>query len=271
MRFPRCSVILVLVVLAGLLSACGSTGPAPVVNREPIPQGVGHGGHYRVRPGDTLYSIAWRVGRDYRSLAAWNGIRPPYTIYSGQRLRLSPPPKATAKRKQKTASKQKAGKAARPPVAKKTQVERRKKPSRVVKIAKKSHRKMQASASRLRWRWPTQGRLLQRFSDSDRTRQGIKIAGRFGQPIRAAEAGTIVYSGSGLIGYGRLIIVKHNKNFLSAYGHNRKILVKEGDQVARGERIAEMGKTSDGKPMLHFEIRRKGTPVDPVALLPNQS
>ncbi len=271
MRFPHCWVALVLVVLANLLSACSSTGPAPVVSREPIPQAVRHGGYYRVRPGDTLYSIAWRAGRDYRSLAAWNGIRPPYTIYAGQRLRLSPPPKAKAKSRQKTASKQKAGKAARAPVAKRTKVERRKKPPRNVKTAKKSHRKTQASASRLYWQWPTQGRLLQRFSDSDRTRQGIKIAGRFGQPIRAAEAGTIVYSGSGLIGYGRLIIVKHNKNFLSAYGHNRKILVKEGDQVAKGERIAEMGKTSDGKSMLHFEIRRKGTPVDPVALLPNQS
>ena len=275
MRFSRLSVALILVVLAALLSACGSTGPAPVVSREPIPQGVSgkrsSGGYYRVRPGDTLYSIAWRAGRDYRSLAAWNGIRPPYTIYSGQRLRLGPPPKYRAKSKQKSPPKQKAGKVVRASGAKKTKVERRKKASGVVKNAKKSHRKTQASSSRLRWQWPTQGRLLQRFSDSDRTRQGIKIAGRFGQPIRAAEAGTIVYSGSGLIGYGRLIIVKHNKNFLSAYGHNRKILVKEGDQVACGERIAELVKTSDGKPMLHFEIRRKGTPVNPVALLPNQS
>ena len=271
----RVSLVVLLICLASLLSACGSTGPAPVVNREPIPQGVsgkrGYGGYYRVRSGDTLYSIAWRIGRDYRSLAAWNGIRPPYTIYTGQRLRLGPPPKARSKTKQRSGTKKKTAKAAPAPVARNTKVDRRKKSSRVVENAKKSHRKTQASASSLRWQWPTQGRLLQRFSRSDRTRQGIKITGRFGQPIRAAEAGTIVYSGSGLIGYGRLIIVKHNKNFLSAYGHNRKILVKEGDQVARGERIAEMGKSSDGKPILHFEIRRKGAPVDPVVLLPNQS
>ncbi len=271
MRFAGCCVVLVLVVAAGLLSACGSTGPAPVINREPIPQGASGKGFYRVRSGDTLYSIAWRAGRDYRSLAVWNGIRPPYTIYAGQRLRLGPPPKAKPERRQKAASKQKAAMTARPPVSKRTKVERRKSSSVVVETERKSHGKKRVSASRLRWQWPTQGRLLQRFSNSDRTRQGIKIAGRLGQAIRAAEAGTVVYSGSGLIGYGRLIIVKHNKNFLSAYAHNRKILVKEGDQVAKGERIAEMGKSGDGKPVLHFEIRRKGTPVDPVALLPNRS
>ncbi len=105
---------------------------------------------------------------------------------------------------------------------------------------------------------------------NDRSRQGIKIAGTFGQPIRAAEAGKVVYSGSGLIGYGRLIIIKHNKNYLSAYGHNRKIFVDEGAQVARGERIGEMGKTGDGQPILHFEIRRNGEPVNPLRLLPRQ-
>jgi lipoprotein NlpD len=112
--------------------------------------------------------------------------------------------------------------------------------------------------------------VVERFSAQDRTRNGVKIAGRSGQPILAAEAGRIVYSGSGLIGYGQLIIIKHNKNYLSAYGHNRKILVKEGDQVARGAHIAEMGKPPDDQPLLHFEIRSQGTPVDPLLLLPKQ-
>jgi lipoprotein NlpD len=273
----RFFVALVLIILASLLSACGSTGPAPVVSREYPAQGASpkrsYGGYYRVKSGDSLYAIAWRVGRDFRSLAAWNGIRPPYTIYPGQRLRLGPSPngKAESKRKQKPAPKKEARKKAHTTGVKTAPVYARKKAAGVVKKTKTASKKKRASASRLRWQWPTQGRVLQRFSNSDRTRQGIKIVGRFGQPIRAAEAGTIVYSGSGLIGYGRLIIVKHNKNFLSAYGHNRKILVKEGDQVAKGERIAEMGKSSDGKPVLHFEIRRQGTPVDPVALLPNRS
>lgn len=121
---------------------------------------------------------------------------------------------------------------------------------------------------RLQWQWPTKGKVIQRFSRKDPTRKGIKIAGRFGQSIYAAESGKVVYSGSGLIGYGQLIIIKHDKDYLSAYGHNRKLLVKEGDEVAKGERIAEMGVAGGGGSVLHFEIRRKGTPVDPGAILP---
>ena len=100
--------------------------------------------------------------------------------------------------------------------------------------------------------------------------KGIKIAGRSGESVVATESGKVVYSGSGLIGYGRLIIIKHNDNYLSAYGHNRKILVKEGDQVTKGNKIAEMGTANSGDPMLHFEIRRNGKPVDPLRLLPRR-
>ncbi len=102
-------------------------------------------------------------------------------------------------------------------------------------------------------------------------RKGIKISGRSGSKISAAESGKVVYSGSGLIGYGRLIIIKHNDKYLSAYGHNRKILVKEGDRVSKGQTIAEMGKANSGDPLLHFEIRRDGKPVDPLRLLPRRS
>lgn len=122
----------------------------------------------------------------------------------------------------------------------------------------------------MRWSWPTEGRIVQTFLENDRSRQGIEISGSLGQPIHATEAGKIVYSGSGLIGYGQLIIIKHDKNYLSAYGHNRKILVKEGDEVTRGQRIAEMGRPPDGQPLLHFEIRRKGAPVNPLSLLPGK-
>ncbi len=265
---------LIPVLLVSLLSACGSTGPAPVVSREYSGQDSAKrrisGGYYRVRSGDTLYSIAWRAGQDFRSLAVWNGIRRPYTIYPGQRLRLGPPPKAKPKRRQRAEPRPGVTRTTRADKPKKTRTHRRNEASAAVEVKRKPAGKTQVSSARLRWQWPTKGRLLQRFSSADRTRQGIKIGGRLGQAIHAAEAGTIVYSGSGLIGYGRLIIVKHNKNYLSAYGHNRKILVKEGDQVAKGERIAEMGKSSDGRPVLHFEIRRKGTPVDPVALLPKR-
>ena len=118
------------------------------------------------------------------------------------------------------------------------------------------------------WGWPVKGRIVSSFKAGDPLRKGIKIAGRSGKSILAAESGKVVYSGSGLIGYGRLIIVKHNDNYLSAYGHNRKILVKEGDRVTKGKKIAEMGTANSGDPMLHFEIRRDGRPVDPIRLLP---
>ena len=120
------------------------------------------------------------------------------------------------------------------------------------------------------WRWPADGKVVEGFVAGDPDHKGLKIAGHEGQEVRAAAPGKIVYSGSGLIGYGRLIIIKHNNNFLSAYGHNRKIIVKEGDQVKGGQLIAEMGNPRGGSPMLHFEIRRDGKPVNPAALLPRR-
>ena len=121
----------------------------------------------------------------------------------------------------------------------------------------------------LQWRWPTDGTLVETFSPSDPSRKGVKISGKRNQSVVAAESGDIVYSGSGLVGYGELIIIKHNNDYLSAYGHNNKRLVKEGQRVARGDAIAEMG-VAGGRPLLHFEIRRQGKPVDPVALLPRR-
>jgi lipoprotein NlpD len=124
---------------------------------------------------------------------------------------------------------------------------------------------------KLRWQWPTQGRVGAKFRRGDQTRKGVLLSGRLGQGIKAAEAGTVVYSGSGLVGYGKLVIIKHNKNYLSAYGHNRKLMVKEGDRVKKGTHIADMGKNGSGNTVLHFEIRRNGIPVDPLPLLPRRS
>jgi lipoprotein NlpD len=206
---------------------------------------------------------------DYRELVAWNGLKDPNKIYAGQVLRMQPPlrkkaasravakPPPTAQRSQRATQARAPGAAA--------DSSNTKPAARVSRYPPST-----AAGAALRWAWPTDGRLSQTFADKDRSRQGIKIKGILGQPIRAAEAGKIVYSGSGLIGYGKLIIIKHNKNYLSAYGHNRKILVKEGDQVARGEPIGEMGRPPDGDPVLHFEIRRGGTPVDPIGLLPHR-
>jgi lipoprotein NlpD len=208
---------------------------------------------YRVRSGDTLFGIAWQNGMDYREVARWNGIRAPYRIYAGQTLRLRPPPAVRQPPRSTTVSKAK-----RPAPPPRSQVPA-KRPTPSV-----------AATRDLTWRWPANGRVSSTFKPADPLRKGIKIAGGEGSAIVAAERGKVVYSGSGLIGYGRLIIVKHNDNYLSAYGYNRELLVNEGDQVTKGQRIAAMGRANNGQPLLHFEIRRDGKPVDPLRLLPKR-
>jgi len=214
-------------------------------------------GSYMVQRGDTLYAIAWRSNNDFRDLARWNRIASPYIIHVGQRLRLSPPP---AQRAAASASAKKTPVPQRPAV-RRQQVES--KPKKPPLRARKPTRG-------LTWDWPVKGRLLARFHPGDPLRKGIKLGGRPGTPIKATEAGKVVYSGSGLIGYGKLVIVKHNDEYLSAYGHNRKLLVREGERVSRGQKIAELGKANDGQAMLHFEIRRDGKPINPIKLLPER-
>ncbi len=256
------------------LTGCSAPKRAPVVSREkgvkraPTTRSVSRQrsrpGSYLVRRGDTLYTIAWRFGLDHKRLAGWNKIRAPYTIYPGQRLRFSPPPKSYS-----PPPRSKPG--TKTTVTKKTAVAK-KRPSRAVSTQKPARQpskfKKSTPTLKLGWSWPTKGRVVEGYRRGDPARKGVKIGGKPGQPVMAAETGKIVYAGSGLIGYGRLIIIKHNKNYLSAYGYNRKVLVKEGDQVKRGERIALMGNNGGGKTMLHFEIRRNGAPVDPLTLLP---
>jgi lipoprotein NlpD len=125
-----------------------------------------------------------------------------------------------------------------------------------------------APAGGIAWRWPANGNLLEGFMAGDATKQGIDIAGNAGDPVLAAADGVVVYSGSGLVGYGELIIVKHSDEWLSAYGHNRKRLVAEGQRVRAGQPIAEMGRSGAPRDELHFEIRRSGRPVDPLQYLP---
>lgn len=120
-----------------------------------------------------------------------------------------------------------------------------------------------------RWLWPARGRVIRGWSATDPSRDGIDIAGREGDPVKASAAGTVVYSGSGLIGYGELIIVKHDERWLSAYGHNRKRLVSEGDVVKAGQQIAEMGRNDRNEQVVHFEIRSNGRPVNPMEYLPS--
>lgn len=197
-----------------------------------------------VRKGDTLYSIAWAAGLDYRALARWNNISPPYVIRPGQQLRLRPgpgyePPVETSKR----------------PASRKTTTEPDKRVSQPDTPARNG------------WIWPTKGRVIRGFSPNH-SNPGIDIAGQSGQTIKSAADGRVVYSGDGLRGYGQLIIVKHNETYLSAYAHNRKLLVNEGEKVRRGQPIAEMGSTGTDRVKLHFEIRKQGRAVDPMEYLP---
>lgn len=266
--FLTCLAAFLLVVS---LAGCSAPVRAPVVSRDHPPslqQRSSKPTVYRVQKGDTLYSIAWRFGIDYASIARWNGIRYPYTIYPGQRLRLTPAVRRQVARSQtaKTPQSQGASRERKPVVSGK----------QVSRLAKKGVSSSQVKGKtanqslELRWLWPTDGSVVQRFVNGDPVKKGVKIKGRYGASIKAAEAGKVVYAGSGLIGYGRLVIIKHNKNYLSAYGYNKKIHVKEGDTVKKGVRIAEMGSDGNGRPMLHFEIRRNGAPVDPLKLLPRR-
>jgi lipoprotein NlpD len=120
---------------------------------------------------------------------------------------------------------------------------------------------------RIAWSWPASGKVIRSFSDSPNQR-GISIAGKLGQPVHASASGRVIFSGTGIRGFGKLIVIKHNNTFLSVYAHNSELLVKEGQNVAKGQKIAEMGSTDADQVRLHFEIRRLGKPVDPVKLLP---
>jgi lipoprotein NlpD len=239
------------------LAACSSsvvrTGspPRPVAPAVSKPR---PGGTVLVQRGDTLYSIATRNGITVLDLATWNGLAPPYTIYPGQRLRLYPG----------------GGRSSRPVAAAPT---RRadagaKPPARVTPAAPAASAPPEPASSGFPWRWPAQGQLIGRYVAGEPTRQGIDIAGTAGAPVRAAADGTVVYSGAGLVGYGELVIIKHSENWLSAYGHNRRRLVNEGQLVKAGEQIAEMGRSGAPRDMLHFEIRYNGRPVDPLRYLP---
>ncbi len=218
-------------------------------------------GYYRVRKGDTLHAIAFNFGLDWRDIAAWNGIRSPYTIYPDQKLKLSGPARSAAT----TAPARPSGTASTRENPAPSTATRQPAPAPAP-----SRSKTPASSDPGAWSWPTDGRIVSRYRANDPARNGIEIGGKEGQSVRAAAAGEVVYSGSGLIGYGELIIVKHSERYLSAYAHNRKRLVKEGQRVKAGERIAEMGRNDRNKAILHFEIRLNGSPRDPLDYLPRR-
>jgi len=250
-----------------LLAGCGrshvvhepSRGSRAPVGERPIKVSEPkYGATVVVRRGQNVYRIATENGLTALDLAIWNDIGSPYTIYPGQRLRLYPggqtgvAVKPAAPLSKPSASTSASTSASAVPARPST-------PSVVV-----------PAASNVAWRWPADGLVLAGFASGDPTRQGVDIAGKAGQPVRAASDGVVVYSGSGLVGYGELVIVKHDDQWLSAYGHNRARLVNEGQVVKAGQQIAEMGRSGASRDMLHFEIRYNGKPVNPQQYLPKR-
>lgn len=235
-RFIGC-----LIAFSFLLSACGgryaSYTPARILENPDS---------HVVSAGETLYSISWQYGYDYRRVAKWNGIDSPYTIYPGQRIRLTAAP--APRRDGEPEGESKVTKV-RPPQT--------------------GGEQPRASSAVIKWRWPTEGEVVRTFKENARGKKGIEIAGKDGQPIRAAASGRVVYSGNGLKGYGNLVIIKHDEQYLSAYAYNSQLLVEENDSVEHGQQIAKMGAGADGA-ALHFEIRRTGRSVDPLTFLPQQ-
>ena len=232
-------------------------------------------GYYTVKPGDTLYSISWQFGQEYRDLAGWNAITSPYTINKGQRLRVMPLSTSTAEIPEPS-SPGVVTKTAVPKSVAKSRVKVAKKPppkpirKSAISVKKRAAKREPDDNRKLRWQWPTQGKIISSFSSQKTGRQGIDINGPMGQAVRSAANGKVVYSGSGLIGYGQLLIIKHNSIFLSAYAHNRRLLVQEGQMVSRGQMIAEMGSTGTKRTKLHFEVRKNGKPVNPLWYLPKR-
>jgi lipoprotein NlpD len=252
------------------LTACGTT-PAPVDERPAVSQRLKvvplPPGYHQVKRGDTLYSIAFQYGYSYDQIAAWNAIAAPYVIHVGQRLRVMSPGATTPSMVRVLPAEAVASSA--PATAAEPSA-----PASAQVVAPASNLPTappeKLPSGPLRWNWPSQGKLLHGFAPDQPGGKGIGIGGRLGQDVTAAANGWVVYSGSGLMGYGQLVIVKHDKSLLSAYGHNGRLLVKEGDAVRAGEVIAAMGANGASGPMLHFEIRRDGKPVNPLNYLPRR-
>ena len=288
---PLCR-LLMLYALGLLVLGCSSRyAPAPVTTlelRENYYQQRNRGSldssSYKVQRGDTLYAIAFRAGKDVRELAALNNIVSPYTIYPGQTLRLTgkakPKPKPTTKVKaadstkavktvtqntnKNNSSQAKSNSSAKPakPVARQNQK------GYVQVETKKEIANPTLNGDLVQWQWPVKGKIISTFSGQQHGNKGIDIAGREGDRVVAAASGQVVYAGNALRGYGNLIIIKHNDDYLSAYAHNRKLLVKEKQMVTAGQLIAELGSSDATDARLHFEIRFRGSSVNPLKYLP---
>jgi lipoprotein NlpD len=226
--------LICLLLLGGCAGALQWTPQQDGAALEPAPAA------YVVKQGDTLFSIAWRYGLDYHDVAVWNHLGRDYLIHPGDKLVLAAPAASLHV-------------ASAPPA-----------------VTRHADASALPSAGALQWSWPVSGQVVRLFHAGSTLAKGIDITASQGTDILAAGNGRVVYAGSGIIGYGKLIIIKNSESFLSAYADNDEILVKEGDSVRMGDRIATMGLGRDGRPVLHFEIRYAGKPVDPLSYLPRR-
>jgi lipoprotein NlpD len=277
--------ILLSLVVCGLL-ACGDNPRAPVEDRAAQPQRS----TYTVKSGDTLYSIAFRYGLDYRKVATANGIGSSYTIYPGQKIYLdetvpsaqpvpsravpvpAPRPVTTPTPVTAPADRDVSAPAtvvqSKPVVSEPTRTTAPVSSPAIATVKQETAADTYAGAEVDAWLWPTRGSVTRDYSES--VHKGIDIGGERGDPIVAAAAGKVVYAGTGIVGFGELLIIKHNDVYLSAYGHNERLLVAEGQTVAAGQTIAEKGSSGTDTVKLHFEIRMEGKPIDPQRLLPRR-
>jgi lipoprotein NlpD len=246
--------------------------PPETAMAAPPPSGPVPAGYYRVQISDTLYRIALDNGQNYRDIAAWNNLADPAQIKVGQLLRVAPPDGTGVNRNPEAAGVAPVT-AGAPPVADNDGV--------VVGGAiatppvyntnsngelQPARQPQESGSGGIALQWPVRGPVLARFDGSKN--KGIDIGGTAGEPVKAAAGGKVVYAGNGLRGYGNLVIIKHNATFLTAYAHNRSLMVKERDVVTKGQGIATMGRSDADRVALHFEVRRLGKPVNPVTYLP---
>ena len=295
-HFRNMSVLLMLMLM--LTAACTGSYRAPVNDVEGGPRYLYDGRMHRVNAGETLYAIAWMYNADYRLLAQINDVHPPYTIHTGQMISVdtrghslrpppAPPPEvrvspapapARVTRAESSSTQAPTSRASQPstpqpstPQPSAAPTPRASPPSATpAPTPPPADTPQVASATGpvSSWLWPAKGSVIGGFSSADSGSRGLDIDGQRNDPIHAAADGEVVYAGSGLLRYGNMLIIKHNDRFLSAYAHNDSLLVSEGDHVQQGQEIARMGSTGIDKVMLHFEIRDRGQPVDPLSFLP---
>jgi lipoprotein NlpD len=301
------AVHLIVTLLLPIIAACASHAPAPVEDRGGVPAAVVHAPmvaagapdsrvvYHTVKKGDTLYSIALDSGQDHKDVAAWNKLDNPNVIRIGQQLRITPPENETpvAVAKPVTTSSPVEIRAGTAPVSANTEAVKREPKGGKLAYSEAALAKAQrgeagerpaetkpdarpaevppaakplAAADDVDWMWPAGGKVLSPFAEGGA--KGIDIAGNAGEPVLAAAGGVVSYAGTGLRGYGNLVVLRHNATYLSVYAHNSKILVKEKQTVTKGQKIAEIGSSDAESPRLHFEIRRQGKPADPQKFLP---